>query len=233
MKMAKTGIIYFTRTSNKEARSKKWHPSFSTNLKIANHLIESTKEILLETGFDVITIDERSQRGATFGDKISSAFEDVFLQGYESLVLVGNDSIGLTSKSITQSIEELLAQPMVYGSTVDDGIYLIGFQKTFFDKNNAKIANLPWRRNGLIQATSNLSDLNSSNSLPVLSDLNSIRDINSILKFSQGADEFIESLRAIIHGGANDVIGHPSNRIESYFISSTIKKRGPPSQHIM
>ena len=61
--------------------------------------------ILNNTGLDVIVIDEHSQRGNSFGEKISSAFEDIFALGYESLVLVGNDSVGLTDKCVNQSFK--------------------------------------------------------------------------------------------------------------------------------
>ena len=229
MDTAKTGIIFFTRTSNTEARSKKWHPSFSTNLKIANHLIGNTKDILLKTGYDVIVIDETAQRGETFGDKINSAFEDVFLQGYQSLVLLGNDSIGLTNECVTQSIKELSTKPLVFGSTSNDGIYVIGFQKTFFDNNKERISQLPWRATGLVAATSSLSDLSTSSTLPVLSDLNSISDLESILSLTSGSDVFIESLRAIVHGEDPSVIGRSSYQIKTIFHHSNLKKRGPPS----
>lgn len=231
MDTAKTGIVFFTRTSITEARSKKWHPSFSKNLQIANHLIGNTKEILVNTGYDVIVIDETVQRGDSFGEKINSAFEDVFLQGYESLVLIGNDSVGLTKESVTQSVEELRKSPIVYGSTLNDGLYVIGFKKTFFEKNKTRIGNLPWRSRKLTAAASKLSEFNSSTSLPVLSDLNSISDLNAILKKSFGSELelFIESLRTIVHGQDPSVLGLSSNQSETLFFQTNLKKRGPPS----
>lgn len=232
MKATKTGIIYFTRTSNKEARSKKWHPSFSTNLKIANYLIENTKSTLLKTGLDVIVIDEGLQRGACFGEKITSAFEDVFAQGYDSLVLVGNDSVGLTADCVLQSFDRLLLNPSVFGATIDDGLYLVGFQKSFFLKKKERITRLPWRASGLVNAFSRLVESTDADILPLLSDLNSVQDLNKILRFSDGSEVFFETLRALIDSNQPDALIFGSIPLNSFIFSSGIKKRGPPS-HVM
>lgn len=67
----KTGILFFTVSATKEARRKTWHPDFDVNLKIANHLISSTRKKLVATGISIIEIKENQQRGSSFGSKLS------------------------------------------------------------------------------------------------------------------------------------------------------------------
>ncbi len=128
MKQTKTGILFFSRSTQVEARMKNWRTSFSVNLSIAQHLIQSTHTKLSNTGLDVIEIDESSQRGQTFGAKIAHAFEDGFALGYDRLILVGNDCIGLTSEDIIKGAEQLNHSNCVLGPAKNGGLYLIGLE---------------------------------------------------------------------------------------------------------
>lgn len=221
----RTGIIFFSRSRNCEARNKKWHPSHSKNLEIAQHLIETTKSVLHETGYDVIIIDETKQHGESFGEKIRFAFEDTFKLGYQQLILVGNDSVGLSGEYISDSVSFLRESQAVFGSTKDNGLYLIGFDYSFFSEKSEQIANLPWRTKRLSQAFLELTNLDEQNILPVLSDLNSVDDIQKLLK--SRFDVFTEVIRQITHG----IIDGFGGRLFSVLLPlhfSKIKKRGPP-----
>lgn len=221
----RTGIIFFSRSRNCEARNKKWHPSHAKNLEIAQYLIETTKSVLHETGYDVITIDETKQHGDSFGEKIRSAFEDTFKLGYQQLILVGNDSVGLNGEYISDSVSFLRENHAVFGSTNDNGLYLVGFDRAFFSEKSEQIADLPWRTKRLSLAFSELTDLDEQNILPVLSDLNTVDDIQKLLK--SRFDVFTEVIRQITHGIA-DVSGVRSFSVLQPLHFSKIKKRGPP-----
>jgi len=222
----KTGIIFFSRSRNCEARSKKWHSSHAKNLEIAQHLIKRTHAVLESSGYDVIVIDEKKQRGTTFGEKIRFAFEDTYALGYDRVILVGNDSVGLSEKYITDSIHFLSKKSFVFGATEGNGLYLIGFDRSFFETQSERIANLPWKTNNLAAEFASLTGFDGSIILPVLSDLNTIEDIKRLLKSC--FDVFSEIIRGIVHGTSkvlnSDLI---SRLIHPEF--AKISQRGPPN----
>ncbi len=221
-----TGIIFFSRTRNCEARSKKWHPSHSKNLEIAHHLIESTKSVLHSTGHDVIIIDETKQHGDSFGEKIQSAFLDTFELGYTQLILVGNDSVGLSEAYISDSIHFLQENDCVFGSTRENGLYLIGFERSFFLEKSEQIAGLPWRSKYLSRAFSELANFEGKSILPILSDLNTIEDIRHLLK--NRFDVFTEVIRKITHG-CLELFDRELFSVIRIYEFNKVKKRGPPS----
>lgn len=221
----KTGIIFFSRSRNCEARSKKWHSSHAKNLKIAEHLINRTKSVLETTGHDVILIDETKQHGLTFGEKIRFAFEDAFALGYDQLILVGNDSVGLSNQYISESIDFLETNAYVFGSTVDNGLYLVGFNRSFFEKKSAQIANLPWRTHRLVDEFEKLTGFHGSTILPVLSDLNTVSDIERLLKSK--LDIFTEIIRKIVHG-VSEITHREAFSVVLNTEYAKVNQRGPP-----
>jgi glycosyltransferase A (GT-A) superfamily protein (DUF2064 family) len=220
-----TGIILFSRSRNFEARSKKWHSSHSKNLQIAQHLIERTKSVLENTGYDVILIDETKQRGETFGEKIRFAFEDTYNLGYDRLILVGNDSVGLSESYVNDSIEFLSEQRFVFGATDDNGLYLVGFEREFFEEQSTQVANLPWRTNRLAGAFSELTRFSGFSILPILRDLNTIEDIKELLK--SRADRFSEIIRGIVHGISRFSSIEEFSLLQNLAFTK-VRKRGPP-----
>lgn len=220
-----TGIIFFSRTRNCEARNKKWHPSHFKNLEIAEYLIERTKSVLQATRYDVLIVDETKQHGNSFGEKIRSAFEDTFALGYDQLILVGNDSVGLNEEYINQSIDFLNENAFVFGATQENGLYLIGFKRSFFESKSKQIANLPWKTKHLLRAVSDLTEFHGVAILPVLSDLNSIEDIAHLLK--SRSDVFTQMIRVIVHG-LSMVIDHTKVARIRIAEFSKINERGPP-----
>ncbi|MFK7786910.1 MAG: DUF2064 domain-containing protein [Crocinitomicaceae bacterium] len=222
----KTGIIFFSRSRNCEARNKKWHSSHTKNLEIAHHLIERTKSVLANAEHDVILIDETKQRGQTFGEKIRFAFEDTYQLGYDRLILVGNDSLGLSEKYVTESIDFLSENSFVFGATEDNGLYLIGFERDFFNHKSEKIASLPWLTNRLVGEFSKLTNFKGISILPILKDLNTVEDIKQLLR--SGFDAFSEAIRVIIHG-ISIVLKRNKVSLSLNVEYARIKKRGPPN----
>jgi hypothetical protein len=68
------------------------------------------------------------QRGDDLGERLSSAFEQLFYLGYERLVAIGADSPTLPSAYVERSFESLATADLVLGPSVDGGYYLIGMK---------------------------------------------------------------------------------------------------------
>jgi rSAM/selenodomain-associated transferase 1 len=71
------------------------------------------------------------QRGESFGDKLFHAFEELFEEGFDSVVIIDADSPTLPRDYLTEAFEEL-ARPgerVVLGPAEDGGYYLIGLRR--------------------------------------------------------------------------------------------------------
>lgn len=182
MNLNNSAIIYFTRSSGKEARSKRWHHKFQVQEQISSQLILSTQKVLEKTGIPVILINEHKQTGETFGERISNAFEDVFKLGYEKLILVGNDTIGLTEIELLKADQLLSSQSGVIGETKDGGSYLIGFQREYFSRVQSQFEGIAWQTKSVFSELFDLIQPASHEQFPIKFDLNNASDLALLLK---------------------------------------------------
>jgi len=95
----------------------------------------------------VIWFDESKQQGQDFSSRITQAFSDLFAQGYEKVISIGNDSPDLTTAHIETALQKLEENELVLGPSADGGAYLIGIHKSHF--NAAAFKALPWQQENL------------------------------------------------------------------------------------
>ena len=72
-----------------------------------------------------------AQRGESFGDKLHHAFEELFGEGFDSVVIIDADSPTLPRDYLMEAFDEL-ARPgerAVLGPAEDGGYYLIGLRR--------------------------------------------------------------------------------------------------------
>ncbi len=69
------------------------------------------------------------QRGRDLGERFHLAFEGLFREGYEKVVIVGTDTPWMGSERITRAVELLNAADVVLGPSADGGYYLIGSRR--------------------------------------------------------------------------------------------------------
>jgi hypothetical protein len=222
-----SAIIYFKRSSGKEARSKRWHHKFQVQEQISSQLILCTQKVLEKSGIPVILIDEHKQTGETFGERISNAFEDVFKLGYEKLILVGNDTIGLTANELLKADKLLSSQSGVIGETKDGGSYLIGFQREYFSRIQSQFEGITWQTKTVCDELFDLIQPASRGQFPVKFDLNNASDLALLLK-RKGLREIKQQILLIL-SSLNEWKGPKKNKkhINSTWIN-TISFRGPP-----
>ncbi|WP_028314313.1 TIGR04282 family arsenosugar biosynthesis glycosyltransferase [Desulfatibacillum aliphaticivorans] len=72
------------------------------------------------------------QKGASLGERMQNAFEEIFSQGYDKALLMGSDIPDLPM-DIIQEAEKLLEEnACVLGPSEDGGYFLVGFTKKGF-----------------------------------------------------------------------------------------------------
>jgi uncharacterized protein len=72
------------------------------------------------------------QRGDGLGERMKNAFEEVFVQGFKSALLVGSDIPDLPSSILDEASHSLGSNDAVIGPAIDGGYYLIGFNSDTF-----------------------------------------------------------------------------------------------------
>jgi rSAM/selenodomain-associated transferase 1 len=70
------------------------------------------------------------QQGSDLGGRMAWAFEKVFEQGYEKVVIIGSDCLELQAPVITQAFDELERYDVVIGPANDGGYYLLGLKQS-------------------------------------------------------------------------------------------------------
>lgn len=92
---------------------------------------------------------KRMQIGHDLGEKMSHAFQSLFDQGFEKIVIIGSDAYDLRTEDIDLAFEELEKHNVVIGPAIDGGYYLLGMGEMipalFQDKS--------WSSEVLIQET--------------------------------------------------------------------------------
>ena len=68
----------------------------------------------------------RQQFGNDLGERMSNAFERLFKQGFQRILIIGSDCYQLQTEIIQEAIDLLNTHPVVMGPTFDGGYYLLG-----------------------------------------------------------------------------------------------------------
>jgi glycosyltransferase A (GT-A) superfamily protein (DUF2064 family) len=130
-----------------------------------------------KTNLPYFISDETTQIGTTFGEKLSTAVQAVFDQGFENIIIVGNDTPGLTAQLIHDTDFSLGQNDLVLGPDYNGGAYLIGLSKGVFNKK--MFANLSWKTSKVFQQLKAFSE-DQVVILKPLSDFNTISDFNTV-----------------------------------------------------
>jgi uncharacterized protein len=91
-----------------------------------------TRELMqnwLGAGFDYCP-----QGNGDIGHRMGRALEDGFGDGFDAVVIIGSDIPDITGDIIQNAFEGLQTQALVLGPATDGGYYLIGIQKSAFNR---------------------------------------------------------------------------------------------------
>jgi glycosyltransferase A (GT-A) superfamily protein (DUF2064 family) len=172
-------ILFFSRSAKEEAMAKNWlkNKDSSANELIAQHLIDHSKLAIQKSGLPVFSFDSSRQIGSNFGERLANAFEQVFNNGYDAVISVGNDSPQLNEINWAEIIKALQSGQNVLGPSNRGGAYLIGMTKKAFRYYG--FIHLPWKKSHLFNALNNFLKKNdvAVKLLPKYRDINSWYDL--------------------------------------------------------
>ncbi len=162
MKPSSKAILVFAQSASRDALDKKL-PGGEC---IFDHLTRQTIHKAQRTGLPVFHFDEEMQEGTSFGERLSGAMKALFDKGFESLVVIGNDSPDLSTSVLRKALSALDRKKAVLGPSDDGGVYLIGLHRDQFDYR--EFLNLPWREHSLFRRMTHWVCSGGSNNLVVL-----------------------------------------------------------------
>ncbi|MDX1333133.1 MAG: DUF2064 domain-containing protein, partial [Robiginitalea sp.] len=140
MNPSSKAILVFAQSASLDAAEKRLPGSE----RIFEHLTRQAIEKAKRTGFPVFHFNERMQEGTSFEERLTNAMKTLFDQGFEHLVVIGNDSPDLTTETLRDAVASLDQKKAVFGPSDDGGVYLIGLHRDHFEYNEFR--DLPWRR---------------------------------------------------------------------------------------
>lgn len=148
----RTALMVFSLSASQEAQRKQvfGKNKRKSSTKFFQLLIDGTSQIAENSGLDVVWFDEKKQKGTGFASRFTNAYQDLFDQGYDHVISIGNDCPNLEIRHIQKAVRQLRQNKLVLGPAHDGGVYLIGISKTTFNGN--AFQELPWQKEHLYQS---------------------------------------------------------------------------------
>jgi len=131
---SRTAILYFALRPKVEAKRKPIFPEHGrdANERFYRLMQEELFNKIVPLGIPMIEMDERHQQGKRFGDRITHAIQHVWSQGFDQVIILGNDCPEVGTKTIQESIELLAAGCPSLMRTHRGGAGLIAIRKQDF-----------------------------------------------------------------------------------------------------
>ncbi|MFD0932037.1 DUF2064 domain-containing protein [Psychroflexus salinarum] len=176
----KTGILIFSRSTDIECSVKK----FDGNQSFFESQKERLENLCSKTGLDTIWYNEHLQVGGNFGERFCNSISSVFSKGYNSLIIIGNDSPQLKYYHLQSSIDSLQSGRVSLGKSFDGGFYLLAIKKQHF--NYPEFLNLSWNTSKVSSEIIQLLQTKAKVSfISTLKDVDNQLDFSSLLNFSK------------------------------------------------
>lgn len=158
------------------------HGTRAGNAAVAAQLIDHATTTATQAGVDFVCIDSSRQTGSTFGERLAGAMQQTFGQGYEQVLVIGNDCPQLDETLLRRAVTAVRENGAVLGPATDGGVYLLGISRALFERE-AWLA-LPWQTAQLGTALLSLLRAQgaSVNLLPALADVDNEHDLAQALR---------------------------------------------------
>lgn len=222
-------ILFFSRSADVEADAKTFtvDGQQGQNRQIAQQLITHTHKEIAKTALPYFIVDENQQHGHSFGERFSNAFAEIFEQGFDYVIAVGNDTPQLTKEHISCAAQKLRAGfNIVLGPSTDGGVWLTGYGKEAFDEEIFR--QHPWQTERLL---SSLKQQNSNcliYSLPQFGDIDSPQDLSLFLRNAPNIlQSLVALLQSILSTFFGDISVSPPVELVNCFYKTT-SLRAPP-----
>jgi len=169
-----TAILLFAQSEKIESAVKPLASCSKQNVLLWKKMNDRVLKTIQKTTLPYFISNETNQVGFTFGEKITHAIQEVFAQGFEKVIVVGNDCIALNAKHLLQAERDLQSNDLVVGADFSGGAYLIALTKSKFKAE--PFETIPWQTKKVFSALQNLYNTQSIGFLPSLDDCNSASD---------------------------------------------------------
>ena len=222
--LEKTAILFFSRTLKDEFKSK----SFGLGLKHFTRLYRLLKGRTLTearaSGLLVIESYSDSHKGDSFAEKLINELSVLKQKGFESAIVIGNDTPELTSNDILSAADYLKLGEHVVGRDKRGGAFLIGLNLKKLELNN--LLNVSWQTRSV--ATELGSMLEARFLIKDVQDINSRVDIAGFSRKCSGLSSgFIKLLKLLLE---KRVFGVQVPNSKQFWEASELTiLRGPPS----
>lgn len=173
--LSTTAILIFSLSQEAENQQKPFLKRNNAARKLNTLVLRKVASL----GVDYYHFTEKEQQGETFGERMTQAMASVFDKGYDQVLTIGNDSLGLTKKHLRNAITAMDRGEIALGPSYDGGFYLLGLHKSQFQEKIFR--SLSWKTATLCQEIQayTLSYNSTAYLLPYLYDLDSRADIRN------------------------------------------------------
>ena len=180
-----TAILLFSQNAEDDYRQKSFGLNYQSFSQVHRTLVNKVRKTISQTGLPIFEADSQIQKGEDFASRLIHAIDWVKAQGYHKLIIVGNDSPGLTVKQIYDAEKALVEGKSVLGKDIHGGAYLIGLDTEKQDA--AVLKSIDWHSTRVFdQLTTALYEVELLSEIQAdlngIGDLNRLKDIKSILK---------------------------------------------------
>ena len=151
------------------------HTALITKKIKAHKNVYYSKEILKNDIWNETHFQKRIQSDGDLGERMKTAFNDGFNDGYNKVIIIGSDIYSLEKSDIEKAFHQLNFHDAVIGPATDGGYYLLGLRSNFSSIFDGK----KWSSKNVLYET--LIDLKSK-SFYLLDYKNDIDNYDDLLK---------------------------------------------------
>lgn len=232
MNKNQTAVVIFALDAREELLKKEFFGSDRAQSEYLLHgLNQQIRSTVKSTKLPYFIVDSQKQQGESFVSRYKHAIQSVFDEGFEHVIVVGNDSPELDKNTILTVANCINAgYNVVYGGTDKGGIYTLGLSRAGFE--TFQFEEMSWQSDQLLNEFDAYRKLNSDTySLKTtLVELNTNQDVSRFIKRIAGNIKSRILFGKLFRNGINPQIVVPlvlKVAVLSHLIKITL--RGPPT----
>ncbi|KYG80252.1 DUF2064 domain-containing protein [Roseivirga echinicomitans] len=219
-----TAILFFSRNLKEEFLAKNVGLNIHQFSNLFNLLVQKTRRTIDQTKIPVKPLFSNEQIGSSFGERLTNGISNLFSEGFDNVIVVGNDAPELSSEDLLWVEKRLKSGKNVLGRDSHGGAYLIGVSKKDFCAD--EFLKVSWNTSFVFDQ---LNTLLSSEELDNrLIDLNKRSDFESIIKRGLQLSKAFKQILKAIFGTYTIRTNFNFTLPKSIWFQHT-EVRGPPS----
>lgn len=188
-----TVVLIFAQSAQEEQK----FGSLANRRALVEELNLAVVKTVKKTGLPYFLFTEKEQTGNSFGERFTAAIQQLFAQGYQRVITVGNDTPELKKEHLLAAAKH---SGLVLGPSADGGFYLMGISEAQFDV--AAFLRLSWKRPSLRKELCN--HLNSQGVhvvlLETLRDADTVTDLKKLLALRSAiSDSILMLISSLLH----------------------------------